>query len=285
MAEQISRAWQIRRQNFSDELSFCRPVKTSVISVTGSHCELECAHCNGHYLKSMTPVEFWQKGIKPETKSVLISGGCDPNGRVPVLQYLPILNEIKKAGLRINLHTGLVKEEEIEQISKIADTVSFDVVGDNDTLREVYGLSKEVEDYFDAYRKLKKRVRVIPHICIGLRGGQISGEYKAIEMLRDLGADEVVFLIFRPTKGTPFGNRLPPTPDDVARVLCQARIELPEVPLSLGCMRPGGEYRKDLDRLALMCGINKIVQPAPEIKDIAVGLGLNIKPGEECCAL
>jgi len=34
-----------------------------------------------------------------------------------------------------------------------------------------------------------------------------------------------------------------------------------------------------------MCGINKIVPPAPEIKDIEVRLGLNIKPGEECCAL
>lgn len=285
MSGLLTKAWQIRRENFPGEVSFCKPIKTAVISATGSRCDLKCAHCNGHYLRSMTPVELWQKGVKPETKSILVSGGCDPNGRVPVFHSLHILEDIKKAGLRINLHTGLVGKEELEQISKIADTVSFDFVGDTETVREVYGLRKEVGQYIDAYRELKKWVRVIPHICIGLRGGQISGEYKAIDLLRDMGADGVVFLVFRPTRGTRFGNMLPPAPYDVARVLCKARIELPKVPLHLGCMRPGGNYRQELDRLALMCGLNKIVQPAPGMAEIAAGLGLDIKLGEECCAL
>lgn len=256
-----------------------------VISVTGSHCELNCAHCGGHYLSNMNPAELWQSNIKPEIKSILISGGCDKNGRVPVLQCLHLLEDIKKAGLSINLHTGLIGKEEIEQISKVADTVSFDFVGDSATVREVYGLYKDIGEYINTYRELKKRVRVIPHICIGLRGGQLSGEYKAIELLKEIGADGLVLLIFRPTRGTRFANRKPPALEDVVRVLCKARMELPKVPLHLGCMRPGGKYRQAVDRLALLCGINKIVQPAPGTAEIAAGLGLDVKLGEECCVL
>jgi len=275
----------VRRKNFPAEVSFCKPYKTTVISVTGSRCELNCAHCNGHYLKHMISAELWKDGIKQETKSVLVSGGCDRNGRVPVLQCLHFLEDIKKEGLKINLHCGLVESEAIEEISRIADTVSIDFVGDSETLKEVYGLTNDVEELVDVYREFKKRIRVIPHICIGLRGGRISGEYKAINLLREIGVDELVFLILRPTRGTCFSDRLPPSPEDVARVLCKARIDLPKVPLHLGCMRPGGQYRQEVDRLALRCGVNKIVQPAPGTADMAAVLGLNIKCEEECCVL
>jgi len=246
---------------------------------------LNCAHCNGHYLKRMIPAERWQASKNYENKSVLISGGCDRNGKVPFGHFLHVFKDIKRAGLKINLHSGLVDIKEIEHISTFADTVSFDFVGDSDTVREVYGLRKEVSDYVDVYKELRKRVRVIPHICIGLRGGQISGEFKALNLLRDIGADGLVFLIFRPTRGTRFSDALPPSPEDVARVLCKARTVLPQVPLHLGCMRPGGEYRRKVDRLALHCGVNKIVQPASGIEVLAAILGLNIKLGEECCVL
>jgi len=285
LAQLITQAYHVRRKHFSDEVVICRPQKTMAISVTGSRCQLNCAHCSGRYLRNMIPAELWQKKIKPGIKSVLVSGGCDPNGRVPVLDCLHILEDIKKAGLRINLHTGLIGTGEIEQISKLADTVSFDFVGDSETVKEVYGLQKDIGEYINTYRELKKRVRVIPHICIGLRGGRLSGEFRAIDLLREIGVDGLVFLVFRPTRDTLFSNRQIPAPDDVARVLCKARIDLPKVPLHLGCMRPGGRHRQEVDQLALRCGINRIVQPAPGTAEIAADLGLDIKLGEECCVL
>lgn len=285
LGQLITQAWQVRRMNFPDEIQFCKPHKTMAISVTGTKCELTCAHCGGYYLKHMTPVEQWEGSKRSQNTSVLISGGCDRNGTVPVLRSLPVLKKISQAGVKINLHSGLIDKGEIEQISQIVDTVSFDFVGDNETIREVYGLARDVEEFVDVYRELRKKVRVIPHICIGLRGGHLSGEFKAIDRLRDLGVEGLVFLVFRPTRGTCYGDRLPPSPEDVARVLCKARVDLPRVPLFLGCMRPGGKHRLEVDRLALKCGVNKIVQPAPGTEETALNLGLEITSGEECCVL
>ena len=59
----------------------------------------------------------------------------------------------------------------------------------------------------------------------------------------------------------------------------------PQVPLYLGCMRPGGRYRESLDQLALQAGINKIVQPVPALRQLASDLGLTVIRGEECCSL
>lgn len=285
MEGKIARAWQIRKANFADQIEFDIPVKTKAISVTGNHCELKCAHCNGHYLGQMADIKDWRAEIGPDTTSYLISGGCDKNGKVPILRHLPLLQKMKQSQRRTNLHVGLLDKDEIEQISKVADVVSFDFVGDDVTIKEVYGLDKKVVDYINVYQALQKKIKVIPHICIGLRGGQISGEYKALELLRELGPEGLVFIVLAPTEGTLWANKTPPAIDDVVQVLCQAREMFPKVPIHLGCMRPRGSYRSRLDYLAVRCGVNKIVQPTPDAIALAQELGLIIKRGEECCVL
>lgn len=285
MEQLIAEAWQVRQANFPDVVEFDFPVNTKVISVTGNHCELKCSHCNGHYLEKMTPLTTWQDNMPQNITSCLISGGCDKTGKVPVLRYLPLIKKIKESQHRTNLHLGLIEENEIDQVAQVADVVSFDFVGDNETIQEVYGLEKTVEDYVTVYNSLRKRVKVLPHLCIGLRGGQISGEYKALDLLRKLGAEGIVFIVFSPTDGTAYADRKPPGLEEVTRILCQARIDFPSVPIHLGCMRPKGRYRAELDQLALRSGVNKIVQPTPYTIDLARELGLEIKRGEECCVL
>ena len=281
----ITRAWQVRQANFPGEMAFNFPSKTRAITVTGSQCRLNCAHCNGHYLKTMVDITDWRAKLTRDITSCLISGGCTRDGKVPVLGHLPVIREIRQSGRRINLHTGLLAEAEIEQLDQVADAVSFDFVGDRETIKEVYGLEKTVDDYIKTYLSLRKRVKVVPHICIGLRGGSISGEYKALQMLRELGADGLVFIVFRPTPGTKYADRTPPALDEVVRILARARIEMPAIPIHLGCMRPSGRYRAELDRLALRCGVNKIVRPTPAAIALAGELGMEIKRGEECCVL
>ena len=281
----ITRAWQVRQANFPSAVAFDFPLKTRALTVTGSQCQLNCAHCNGHYLKKMVYVTDWRAKLTQDITSCLISGGCTKDGKVPVLRYLPVIQEIKKSGRKINLHAGLLDEAEIEQLYQVADVVSFDFVGDRETIQEVYGLDKTINDYINAYLRLRKKVKVVPHICIGLRGGSISGEYRALQLLQELGADGLVFIVFIPTPGTKYADRTPPVMDEVVRILARARITMPNTPLHLGCMRPPGKYRAELDRLALRCGVNKIVQPTPGAVALAGELGLEIKRGEECCAL
>jgi len=285
MEQMLNEAWQVRQDNFPNIIQLDFPAKTKSISVTGSECMLKCAHCNGHFLQAMDPISTWQESLGQEIKSCLISGGCDKEGRVPVSHYLPYIKGIKDSRRQINLHVGLQDEQEIEQFSQLADVVSFDFVGDNETIREVYGLNKRVEDYILAYVRLQRKVSVIPHICIGLRGGQISGEYKALEILKEIGVKGLVFIVFSPTDGTLYAKREPAPLQEVIRILCKARIDFPDIPINLGCMRPKGRYRFELDQLAVRSGVNKIVQPTPGVMAMAEKMGLEVIRGEECCVL
>jgi hypothetical protein len=57
------------------------------------------------------------------------------------------------------------------------------------------------------------------------------------------------------------------------------------VPLYLGCMRPKGSYRDQLDPLAVRAGINVIVSPSRPARQTAAQLGLSARKMRECCVL
>ncbi len=203
-------AWKVRCKHFAPRIRFDRPLATIAVSVTGTACALGCAHCNGHYLRGMHSLQdeaVWR------AHSLLISGGCDGLGRVPVL---PHLQEIAAAGRgkRLNWHVGLIDEETMLAIRPYVDVVSFDFVGDDETIREVYGLQRSVEDYADTYRMLRRHVRVVPHLTLGLRGGRMSGERRALALLGELGLEALVFIVFTPppARPTPTGSLRPSTP-------------------------------------------------------------------------
>jgi uncharacterized radical SAM superfamily protein len=279
MYEHLNDAWRIRQANFPPRIEFVYPLDTALISLTGPHCDLNCAHCGGYYLQHMTPV--WRAEIGGAT-SCLISGGCDASGRVPVTRYLDQIKAIRP-GRRMNWHVGLIEEADLVAIAPYTDVVSFDFVGDDETIREVYGLDRTVADYVRTYQMLRRYVRVIPHITIGLRGGVIGHEYPAMEKLQALGVDALVFIVFVPTPGTRYADRQPPQVEVVVNILAEARLRFPDRPLHLGCMRPRGEYRARLDPLAVQAGVNRIVSPAREAKQLAEKLGLSIVQGRECC--
>ena len=272
--------------NSSRSICFVFPRDTASVSVTGGRCALNCAHCGGHYLKHMMPIGSAVHAVKKKSiKSCLVSGGCDGSGKVPILQYSSILDELKREGIRLNVHAGLLQKEEIDGLVPYADAVSFDFVVDGSTIREVYRLDRDGGDYIESYKAIKKCVPVIPHITIGLHGGEIRGEYEALQALSGIGADALVFLVFIPTPGTAFGDRQPPAISEVVRLLSRARSDFPGIPIHLGCMRPGGEYRRELDALALRCGLDKIVMPDKGTVRDAERSGMKITIEKECCAL
>jgi len=279
----IDSAWQTRVKFFPREIQFDYPHKTKALSLTGQDCDLNCAHCGGHYLKQMQPASR-EAGSTEKYNSYLVSGGCSKDGKLPLEQNKELIKHLRQQG-KINLHSGLVSSREAAMLPEICDTVSFDMVGDDVTIQEVYGLNLSVSDLRESYNNLRRHVKTLPHICIGLNGGEISGEYNALDILSDDGADGLVFLVFVPTRGTRLANNQPPPLEEVGELLARARNMFPTTAIHLGCMRPGGLYRKKLDCLAVKCGVNKIVLPVKAAVKTASDLGLTIKNGEECCVL
>ncbi len=269
----------MRQAHSPDVITASVPVDTLPVSVTGRECRQGCAHCGGHYLAGMRPLAEARPG---DRQSVLISGGCDGAGRVPVSQHLEALQSLT-ASRRSNWHLGLIGPEELDLVQPLLDVVSFDFVGDDRTLREVYGLDAGADEVERSFAVLSARARVVPHITIGLRGGAIGHEWAALERLTRHRFDTLVLLVLIPTPGTAYAEAQPPTPEDAARVIAAARARFPEVSLHLGCMRPRGDYRPMLDDLAVRAGVNLIVNPARSAVALAESLGLAWQQQRECC--
>ncbi|MCW3489025.1 radical SAM protein [Dethiobacter alkaliphilus] len=232
----------------------------------------------------MKPLEeAWQKEGEGK-KSFLLSGSCDKEGQVPHLKRWEEIKLLSSKG-SLNFHSGLVGEKEAEKIGSLASVVSFDFIVDQETIENVYGLGVSPQSYISSYRYLKKYAKVVPHLCIGLNKGEIKGEHKALEILKEEGAEALSFIVFRPTKNTDFATFPPPPLEEVAKLIAKARTMFPTSPIYLGCMRPGGRYRGELDTLALRAGVNKIVHPSPPARKMAEELGLVVTRGEECCSL
>ena len=281
LEQTLRRAWEVRRTHFPDEITWSWPLDTAVLSLTGSHCALDCAHCGGHYLRGMRPI--WD--AEPDgSHSCLVSGGCDSTGRVPVLAHLDRVRAWRE-GRTMNWHVGFVSEAEMETIAPLVDVISFDFVGDEATVREVYGLEHGIETYVETYGLLRRYARTLPHVTIGLRGGELGHERRAFELLRELGADGLVLLVFIPTPGTRYADRQPPAVPAVAELVAEARLSFPDVPLYLGCMRPKGRYRDELDPLAVRAGVNVLVSPSHPARRVADELGLAVREMRECCVL
>jgi uncharacterized radical SAM superfamily protein len=287
LEEKLKLAWTVRRANFSDEITWSYPLDTAVLSLTGGECALDCAHCGGHYLGGMKPI--WDAEPDGST-SCLISGGCDPTGRVPVTAHADRVRAWRTGpeggeARTMNWHVGFVTESEMEAIAPLVDVVSFDFVGDDETVRKVYGMARTVRDYVKTYQLLRRYTRTLPHITIGLRGGELGHELPALERLQDLGADGLVFLVFIPTPNTRYADCSPPSPETVADILAEARLRFPDIPLYLGCMRPKGRYRDELDPMAVRAGMNIVVSPSRPARRLAADLGLTAHELRECCVL
>lgn len=237
-------------------------------------------HCGGNYLVGMKRSDEIQS--TQSAPSYLITGGCDLEGKVPILEHMDLLRRLPENSTKI-AHTGLMDGHDAESLSEFIDVISFDFVGDNKTIKEIYGLDKSVQDYVDSYDSLSSRIPTFPHLTIGLYKGELAGEYEAIEILKSLGTKSVVLNVFMPTSGTGLENVTPPPLDDVRGVVRKARRTFENV--HIGCMRPGGSYRKELDVLAVEEGSDRIVNPTKAARDLAKEKNLSIDWKEECCIL
>jgi len=284
--ERWDAAWQTRLAHHGRVVRFDRPVDVIPVSVTGRACALKCAHCNGVYLRHMHPLSEVMAAPEkvPAEADLLISGGCDRYGRVPVMQHLAALRRLA-ATHRTNWHVGFVGEAEARALAPLVDVVSLDVVGDRETAREVYGLDVGLDDYMRALDTLRQYVSVVPHVTIGLRCGGPSGERAALEALAARDIERLVYIVLIPTAGTRYAHCDPPPLAEVADLFLETRLRMPHADLILGCMRPRGHYGRVLDLIALRAGLNAVVNPNYLAREEAEALGLEVAWGTTCCAL
>ncbi|AAD36939.1 MULTISPECIES: radical SAM protein [Thermotoga] len=214
------------------------PSHTIPVSVTGAFCSLNCPHCGAHYLRHMISVDEIPALVKKGYRSFLISGGMLPDGSIPFEKYYEHLKELKEShGLLYNFHVGFQKSKVAKEL---ADVVSMDFFGDETVLKSIYGLALTPQEILDIAHFYEN---VVFHITVGITGGKITHEEKALEILSQ-ETDTVVLNVFIPTPGTKFGKSFPPDLQEVVKLFEKARKLFKRV--ILGCMQPRGEYRKKL---------------------------------------
>ncbi len=279
------RAFKRRMLLFGNDILFFNEPFTPV-SLTGTKCSLKCRHCSTYYLRHMldgsedvysVACRLAEKGAK----GILLSGGSNRKGSVELYKHAEEIRKIKQKGLRISVHTGIVRKASM--LSDI-DMALVDVIGDNETISEILGIDAKVTDYEASLKELSSAgIPFAPHIIVGLYHGKLKGEFKALEMLRRFNPQVVVIVVLIPTKGTVFEGITPPKIEDVVRVITRAR-EMFDVPISLSCVRPGGRYRSKLDHYAVLSGIDRIAVPSRSAYMTCRELGLNIiEMSKVCC--
>lgn len=270
------------------------PEKFPTISITAQNCALNCKHCNTIVLETMlpatTPEELFELCIKLKKRSAegcLISGGCTPDGSVPLEGFIDAIARVKKElGLTVFVHTGMITQKTANALYEAGvDAALIDVVGSDDTIEEICNTGLTIESYENSLEALEKsRIPFVPHIVTGLHYGKLKGERNALNMILKHSPSAVVVIAFMPIRGSEMASVKPPTPEDVGRVIAATRISLPETPIVLGCMRPKGKHRTKTDVLALKAGIDAIAFPTQEAIDYARQKGHETVFSSFCCA-
>ena len=286
-------------QNFHNNLKIYIPNKRfPAISVTGNECALECAHCDKKYLDGMKPISsnkdlenFLMNLSKEGGKGALLSGGCELDGSVPLLNYLDTVKKVKaRTNLIINTHTGLLNESTAKKLAEAnVDIVSFDINMDNEIIRDIYHLDKDVTDYKRAVKLLLKyNLNIVPHICIGLHYGELHKEIESIKFIKEMGINPslIVLIALIPPKNTQVLFKRP-KPQDIAKVIATIRFNFPRTEISLGCMRPRGDIKVDIEKYAIKAGITRLEIPSKiTLKWLKqVNPAIKLRFFSACCAI
>jgi len=225
---------------------------------------------------------------KNGAKGVLISGGYNEEGWVPLDRFIAAIERVKReTGLFLNVHTGLVSHSLAKELGRVGvDMASVDVIGSDETIELVLGIKKTTRDYERTLKALRQFVpRVVPHICVGLHEGKIKGEAKALKIAERIRPAALVFLVLTPTSSTQFEKISPPSPSEVGRVIADARLKFPNATLALGCIRPRGVKKTEYELQALRSGVDRIEIPSKQTIEAARNLGRDVQKLEACCVV
>jgi len=308
LKELLRKAQSVKRKKFGKKIHFYAPsfiyYKTGhyqssptdfpTISVTGGSCALRCKHCDGKVLNTMYSVTTPEKLLelctwlkRKEALGCLISGGCLPDGSVPIRKFIQIIGKVKRElGLTVIVHTGIIDFKTAKKLRDAGvDAALIDIIGSDETIREIYRLNATVKAYEDSLKALHEAgVAFVPHVIVGLHYGKLKGELHALKIILKYKPSALVIIAFMPIHGTEMENVTPPKPIEIAKVIATARLMFPNTPLALGCMRPKGKHRIETDILALKAGVNAIAFPTEEAIKFVEKQGYTTTFSSLCCS-
>ncbi|ODA40848.1 radical SAM protein [Desulfosporosinus sp. BG] len=300
----LKEAWNLRRKAFPDFIHFAVPGGRHYdgknfrnsgqflnVSITGVSCALQCDHCQGKMLNGMipspTPEKLQELGtnlLKKGVTGLLVTGGCNHKGQVPLKPFLSALAYLKSLSFTIHVHTGLADKETAVGLKQAGvDKVFLDMIGDAATIRRVYHLDRKPSDFIETLEiLLAENLDVVPHVVLGLNYGKIMGEENLIQTLSDYPLETLVLVALRAVPGTPMGGVSGPNPAEIVRITAQTRLLNPSLKLSFGCARPYTQ-KAWLERGLIAAGINTLAFPLDETIDFALAWGLEPIMNEMCC--
>jgi hypothetical protein len=296
-------AWSMARKTQGDEFTFYLPgmVKYGqergqypAISITAGNCELQCEHCKGRLLAPMIKVSNPEELIERCTRfkkngahGILLSGGSDLKGRLPWEKYYAAIAHIhKQTSLFLSAHVGFPDLETCRQLKQAGVVQALlDVMGDEETASRIYHL-EGLGTVRSALQAISQSgLEFAPHVVAGLFYGNIKAEIKALEMIAEVRPAVLVIVVLTPLKKTAMAGCTAPAPLDVAHLIAQARLMMPEVPIVLGCERPRNQEGRLLERLAIQAGVTRMAIWSEEAVADAKAFGLHPRFQKTCCSV
>ena len=280
----------------SCELSGCGKNAFPAFSVTAAGCALMCDHCQAKILEPMIPAtspEMLERKVREmidaqDLRGFLLSGGSTKRNEIRYERFYPVIERLKRdfPHLRIAIHSALLDDARARRMEAAGvDTAMMDVIGADETIREVYHLDRPVEDFEATLGALcATSMQVVPHIVIGLHYGRILGEPRALDIVARHRIHSLVLVVVMPFYAKA-GTFATPDAADVGRVFLEARARLPDREVLLGCARPPGMHRRVTDAYAVAAGLDGIAFPADGAVAVAQAIGRPAVQEHACCSI
>jgi len=284
------------RDYTSTELSGCGKNSFPAFSITAGACALMCDHCEAKILEPMIPAtnpEMLEQKVRQliatqALQGFLLSGGSNKRNEIPYPRYYPVIEKLKHdfPFLKIAIHSALVDEAGAKSMAAAGvDTAMLDIIGAQETIRDVYHLDRPVADFEATLAALcATDMEVTPHIVIGLHYGRIVGETNALDIVARHPVQALVLVVIMPFYAR-VGSFETPEPSAVGHLFAEARRRLPEQQVLLGCARPPGMHKRVTDTYAIMAGLDGIAFPADGAVAVAQAIGRPFHQEHACCAI
>ena len=280
----------------SCELEGCGKNSFPAFSVTAGGCALMCEHCQAKILEPMIPAtspEMLERKVRDmiaaqDLQGFLLSGGSTRRNEIRYERFYPVIERLKRdhPGLKVAIHSALLDAPRARSMADAGvDTAMMDVIGAQDTIREVYHLERPVADFEATLAALcSTTMEVVPHIVIGLHYGRILGEPAALDIVARHRVHSLVLVVIMPFYARP-GTFATPATSDVGNIFLQARSTIADRPVLLGCARPPGMHRRVTDAYAVMAGLDGIAFPAEGTLAVAQAIGRPAMQEHACCSI
>jgi len=280
----------------SCDMEGCGKNSFPAFSVTAGGCALMCDHCQAKILEPMLPAtspEMLERKVREmiatqDLQGFLLSGGSTKRNEIRYERFYPVIERLKRdhPRLKVAIHSALLDAPRARSMAAAGvDTAMMDVIGAQETIRDVYHLERPVADFEATLAALcGTTMEVVPHIVIGLHYGRILGEPAALDIVARHRVHSLVLVVIMPFYAKP-GTFATPATGDVGRIFLEARERIPDRQVLLGCARPPGMHRRVTDAYAVMAGLDGIAFPADGALGVAHAIGRPAAQEHACCSM